>query len=332
MDFGSNINLHKNKLQEAKLEIIDREFIENDDVIDKQFVDDSQIYSTELSNVSTGVNSGKPIAVFGGITLDTVVDGKTNSELWDLALYPLQHPMYVQPSITFTSSILDQNTLSPISAPYEVGQSVLARLSVSSVFNDSQGLQGTLPYSWSGTGISGTATTGLSTVDVNLDMLASNSWSNTTVFQGSAIKNDTHGNPDSTGIFGVVSKTATSSKTAYWPYWISVNNGNISAPSNQTTLRALSGKVLGSLPTTFTVIIPAGSTQTLIISVASLTANISMIKDGAQPIASGAIQKSTILNVQSIGTSGQTNNYTVFRHDNGVGYAVQSVYTVTITY
>jgi hypothetical protein len=330
MDQLSNIDMHGNALLHAKVVISDRENIESDDIIDKQALDESEIYSTDFSDPSTGLNAGKPLVAFGGITEDTIVDGKTNKQLWDLAFYPLQHPTYVQPTVSLSCTFLHPDTLAVLSAQYEVGQLVIARLTVTTTLNDSAGLSGSLPYTWSGSGLSVAEQTGLNTVDISFNIGLSNSWSVSTVFQGSAIKNDSHGNPDSTGIFGIVTKTSTASKTSYWPYYATVLSGNIAAPVSSEDVVTLSGKVLATTPTTITITIPAGSTKTLILAVPSATATVSMIKDGALPIAPAAITKTTVSNVLATGTSGLSTTYSIFRHTNGVGYANDSVYTITI--
>lgn len=329
----TDLDLRKNKLLSAKVEIADREAIENDDVIDKQYVNDEDTYVTALSDPLTGLNSGKPLQGINGITTNTVVHGKSNRELFDMIFYPVTPPTYVQPTLSISRTIVNQQTEVPISAPYEVGTQVRVNLVANTVLNDSQGLNGTSPYTWSGIGISGNQTTGSSVYSVDIDLSPSNTWQCIASFLGSAVKNNSHGLSDSTGIFGTVSKTANSSLTAYWPYWIDVITGDVPAPTNSTELRQLTNKNLAARPTTFNVTFPGDSlSKTLVIAVPATNASISAIKDGAQPIAASAWTKVQIANVPSLGNSGQTQNYTVFRHNIGIGFSTQSVYSITISY
>lgn len=329
----TDLDLQKNKLLNAKVEITDREAIEANDVIDKQYVNDEDTYVTALSDPITGLNEGKPLQGLNGITTSTVVHGKSTRELFDMIFYPVTPPTYVQPTLSINRTIVDQQTESPIVAPYEVGQQVRVTLTANHVLNDSQGLNGTSPYAWSGIGISGSQTTGSNIYQVDIDLSPSNTWQCIASFLGSAVKNNSHGLPDSTGIFGNVSKNANSSLTAYWPYWISILTGDVTAPTTSTELRQLTNKNLAVRPTSFNVTFPGDSTsKTLIIAVPATDASITAIKDGAQPIAASAWTKVQIANVPSLGTSGQTQDYTVFRHNIGIGFSTQSIYAITITY
>ena len=331
--YFENIDLNKNKLLKSKVEITDREAIETDDVIDKQYVDDNDTYASDLSDIDDGLNSGKPLISIGGIDTNFVVDGKTNKELWDALFYPRTSPIYTEPTINLVGLYSDTNTGNTVSLPFEVGQLIDVNLTANYNLNDSDGLNGSSPFTWSGSGLAGSQVTGNNNISLSLDLQTSNSWSVTAAFLGAATKNDSYGDPDTTGIFGNVTKTDNLSLTAYWPYWIDVQTGNTTAPTNDTELRSLSNKSLGSRPTSFNVTLPGdGQTKTLIIAVPASNASISAVKDGAQPIAASAWTKTTISNVLSIGNSGQTQNYTIFRHDNGIGFTTDSVYSITITY
>lgn len=329
----TDINLNGNKIKKGKVDIPNREEIGTDDVIDKQYVNDEDTYASDLSDPDDGLNNGKPLQGFGGITTDTYVDNKTNSELWDLALYPREAPVYVQPIVSIVNAYTDEESGPPITPPFEVGSNINVELTAAFTFNDSDGLNGLNPYGWSGDGFPlGIQQSSINVVYVNLDVEPINSWQVDVSFLGASVKTDTHGDDDPTGQFGPLVKTATKSLTSYWPYWVSMNNGLVDTPRSGTELRLLPGKIIGQQPTSLSVVFPGdSSSKTLIIAIPALDVTISAIKDGAQPIAPSAWEKSTI-QIDSLGTSGQMREYTIFKHNNGIGYSSDSVYDITITY
>lgn len=331
----SDIDLHGNALNHAKVTIADRDTIADADVIDKQYVNDEDTYVTDLSDPDTGVNEGKPLIGFGGITTDIVVHGKTTRELWDIAMYPLASPTYLTP-VTSISTVVytDVSKSSPYFGNLEVGQSVWLDHTINVTLRDSVGLDGTNPYTWSGSEILGSLQTGFDTISLNYNANMSQSWQCITAYLGADIKNDTHGNPDATGQFDAGTVNTSKSITGYWPMWRQVIDGDVSAPISGTELRAISGKELSNIDTVFDLTIPGDSnTKTIIIAipVGAGDANISAIKDGAVPIAPAAWQKSRLTSIPDLENSGQTIDYIVFRHDNGIGFGTESTYSITLT-
>lgn len=322
--------MNGNSIENGKVAIPDRTILENDSLIDKQYADDGDTYATDFSDPTTGLNGGRPLTTFGGIDPSVNVHGLTHSQLWDLALYPPTPPTYTQPAISLSATYANASGL--ISGNIEVGDELTVNLSVTTTLNDSQGLNGTNPYRFSGSGIDTAQDVSESTFETMVAAIESMSWTSIVAFQGAAIKNNLQGTPDATGQFGAVSKTASTSKNAYWPYWSVVIDGSVEIPTTAEELRSLT-KTVAARPSSLSLNIPGdSSTKTILIAVPASTASISAIKDGAQPISSAAWTEQTISDVPAIGSSGQTHDYVVFRHDNGVGFNNISTYDITLSY
>lgn len=341
-NFSQDINLRKNKIHNGKVSIDDRNSIEDDDIIDKKYVDDVKIYNTALTS-NTNVD---PIEV-GGIVNRTQIHNKPITEVLDNLLYPLTLHSYIKPTIS--TSINYYNIGTTNTGSREVGALVDIKLTANINYRDSAGLDTNEDPSieFSGSSISGfigpTNPSGVDTLIENYTISESNIWKSKVYYLPATVQNDTHGNPDNVGTganpyFSNGSKESNNSTlTGYWPYWKLEMDGDVPAP-NASTIRTLfgsTGKNISSLPSNGRydlTVTGDNSTKTVFIAIpisGTTVPSITVIKDSALPISS-SFTGSLLTGVPDANSTGSTKNYAIYRHTNGVGYGSNSQYQITI--
>lgn len=183
-----------NYIENAKVPV--KEFIDDEDIINKKHVDDSLKYETELSKNLPTVES------VGGIESGTEnLDVKSVKEVLDLTLYPLKSPTYIQPELELILSNED-SIIKQTGFPTDI------ELTANLDLNDSNGL---VSYTFSGDGIETPVSQNGNTFIISDYQLndGNNSWTVSVSYLGSLPKKDTHGNYDTNGSFndGSIKKT-----------------------------------------------------------------------------------------------------------------------------
>lgn len=134
--FFSNVNLHGNALKLAKLIIANRSLIQDDDVIDKQYVDEALEFSSDLLD-----DVNVELQPLGGIETKSQLTGSTINEIIDELLFPAVPHDYVLPVATNVIILRDQLTDDEIDLlVVEIGRSVYGDFSTLIQLNDSVGL------------------------------------------------------------------------------------------------------------------------------------------------------------------------------------------------
>lgn len=285
-------------------------------LINKGYVNLQSLYSTELSTEKQTADIGA-----GGISAGDQVDGRTIKALFDNLFYPLKPSVYLLPQLSFTANQ---------SGTKETGSIYDVLLTSSFTPRDSDGLRTATPYSYEGAGISGVVDSGVNTYTITnyTTTVGTNSWIGRVKYlESTVIKNDSHGTPDPSGQFPDGVLTASRSITGVWPHFAQVLDGDIASPVDGAELRARGGKNVASIPAEFTLVVPAGGSKTVFLAIPSTSKVLEVIKDGALPITASFIKQAN-MTISDVNSTGQTKEYTIWRHTNGVGYTVNSEYLV----
>jgi hypothetical protein len=239
-----SVNFFKNFLKQAKVQILDRTSIEDDDLIDKKYVDDSQIYDSELGN-----NASVEFKSIENIDDKSKVVGKPTTQIFDELFFPLINHSYQLPESDV--DIVVEDTLSSLdvtSKLLEVGQSIHFDVDNIVQINDSKGLLATNPYEYNIETDSG--------VQVNQSNLSSYQSPDIAVsketklyvvskYQEAETKKDSHGNDDLTGTVENPKFVAGQLDSEYiiqarWPKFVGIFSGSQTTPDANTLMSTLS--------------------------------------------------------------------------------------------
>lgn len=314
-EFYTGIDLKENYISNANVPDVD-ESDPDSSAIPKGYCDEKTIYNTTLAD-------GKQVSdiAVGGIAAGTQVFDKTVKELLDNMFYPLQPAVYYLPTLSF---VINK------SGYQEVGDIFDINCVSNFTIRDSDGLRTATPYTYEGAGITVPVESNLNTYTLSnyTTTEGTNSWIGRVKYLGSSvIKNDTHGNPDTSGQFADGELVKSDNFTGAWPIFAQVLDGNIAAPTTPTQLRANDGKSVSAIPSEFTIIIPSGGTKTVILAIPTTSKTLEVIKDGALPITASFIKQGNLV-VTDLNSTGQTKTYSLWRHTNGVGYTTNSEYII----
>lgn len=326
-DFAQDVNFRKNKIKNAKVDIPDRDNIEEDDAIDKKFVDDSLIYSTDLT-ADTSLQPSNEI-------FDrTLLHNKNIFEVFDEVFYKLIKASYIRPTMSLSLEFYQPGTTILVSSP-EPGEVVDAIFTTSFSQNHSKGITGGVDYlQLSPSSFSqSNANVGAYTIP-NYVVDVSSSWRASIDYQEANTLNDSRGNPDTSGLstapyFGPGTLTSTISRTIAWPYYAVVLDGDVPAPNAiQLNSTLSSGKVKSDLVGEIEIDIIAGGTKTIIFAVpiSGVTMpQFQVTKDSSISVAA-SFTTSLLTSVPDVTNSGQLINYAVYRATNGNGFDLASKY------
>ncbi|BAV39249.1 hypothetical protein BPT24_124 [Tenacibaculum phage pT24] len=178
-------DFNKNSIKNARIPDVNSGEEHDEDAINRKFVEEK----LKVKNLSatTTVND------VGGIPAGTDIDGKTVNEILDEVFNPLIAPTYTKPTVQLSIQNLDELKQS--------GKQVDVVLEAIVTLNDSEGITS---YTFSGSGINTPVVQAGNIFTVsNFELLEGiQSWDVNISYQGSVIKEDSHGNDDNTGIFG----------------------------------------------------------------------------------------------------------------------------------
>lgn len=321
-DFAKDIDLRGNKIKRAKIDIADRNQIESDDAIDKQYVDDVDIYETSIT-------ANPALQPSHGIEDRTLLHQKPTKEIFDNLFYPIVLHSYVKPTLAASARYVEPGT--NIDVDITPGKEVDVILEGVVTLNDSEGVA---YYEYSGSGIAGTVNTTSSTYLIpNYIVENTQSWQIDVKYLGALTALDSRGNDDEIGAPGALKfdsgmlteKIEVNLPFAYYALSIS---GNIAFPS-ANTLNALleNGKVITELTNELEVAVPSGNTYTTFIAIPSNTIKqLSIVKDNSQSMTESF--SSTLVYNVVFGQSSVT--YAVYRATNGIGYTNNSTYNIKI--
>ena len=329
----NNLDIRENELKNAKVTNTYDNPITTDEVVVSSvagttYVDKSVIFKT-TKEASVGVPKQLSEANISGIQIGDQVEGLTYSQLFDALVHPTINPTYTLPTGVFLLSGVSD---------FEVGASVTANLNMSVTNNDSQGSNGSTPYTFSGGSLTVTPQTSNSKSNSGYVMKEGsvlNTWNVSYSYLGSLTKNTNHGVAYPTGSFGSGTLTGTQSLPGVWPYFTSSKN-TIPPPTSGGNLRNATNftKTVAATPTTLAIVVSGDGNPksiTLAIPDTSNTSKVNVIKDGSINVTS-SFTRSVIASVSDKTSSGQFKQYAVYYATNGVGYSVDSIYSFTITY
>lgn len=331
-DFAKDLNLRGNKLKKAKVEILDRNSIANDDVVDKQYVDDTDTYSSTL----TANTSIQPTRY---ITDRTLLHQRTKQQIFDALFYERVPHDYLLPISTMTVRYVSPGTNTDIDI--EPGTLVDLRITFSTNFRSSAGLDTASNYNLTGTGgINQTGITAGTVTISNYTVQLTNSFQLTTHYLAAPTQNDSFGDPDPAGStthpkFNAGSITTNVVDNVIWPWYLLVLDGDVAVPNASSLNTALSsGKNRTTRPSVNTVTVPAGSTKTVFFAVSigtstTIPTGLSVIKDNALPVTS-SFTGQVITAVADVTASGLTQNYAIWKSTNGVGFSTAAQYELTL--
>lgn len=327
-DFAKDVDFHKNKIKNAKVDIPDRNSIDPDDAIDRQYVDDVDVYETVLSaNVTIQPTHGT-------VKDRTLVHGKTTRQVLDEILYPLVLAKYVKPTIEFSVQYMALGTSTPVTT-IEPGMLVDVWLQATVTLNDSPALS-TNAISLSGNGIP-TIVNGLDAVTMptykilNFPVPIEGTWNFFMDYVAATVKTDSRGNTDTVGLTGYPYFTSgqtpvqTITVNANWPWYVLDSATDLGTITSSTLNGLLApGKQFGNVVQGTEIDIAASGTRYIYFAIplqegSATIPNIEVVKDGAMPV-QGSFSSSLLLNVPDLSSSGQTRNYAVFFANNGAGF------------
>lgn len=278
----------------------------------KGYVDRQTTVDTDITDTIPNAN-----VTVGGIDPSYTIKGKLATEVLSDMLIKNTPPTYSLPTVSLGYVGTFSN---------EVGASNTLTLSVTINYNDSAGL---MPngVTFSGTHFGASVSQNGTTYNITFNTKPSNIFNVDVHYQGATVvKNDTYGNPVSTGMFPSGHITATFSLTGYYEYFIGVINGDVAAPANQVGMESTlsSFKVVGDLPSMVRTAVPIGGTKTMFVVVPNTGGNISITKDGFP------IHETFTYSTMGFTFGGsQSKNYRVWWGNNGVGYGLASDMIVT---
>lgn len=329
-DFAKDVDFRGNKIKRAKVEILDRTNIDQDAVIDKQYVDDVDTYNTQLTADLT-VQPNNEI-------LDrTKLHNKSTKQIFDELFYKIINHDYEKPIIdlSYVFYVAGSNTI--VNEPI-VGSTYDVKLSFDFDLLDSIGLQSSL-VEISGTGILGqVSTANTSFIIPNYVVKTFQQWTAKLNYLQAFVRTNSRHLPDTIGTaqnpyFGAGSITTTVSCQLNYSWYAISLHGDVQTPTalNLASAMTAQGRFTNAVPNQISVMIPPDTTRTIFVAIPYSGAvqtllDVNIVKDFGISV-TDAFTKEILYNVP-VGTS--FINYVIFRGTTGIGFTNVSTYTFNL--
>lgn len=310
-NIGTNLDLHENEIKNARIPNIVGGEHENV-AIPKKYVDDNNKLNTTTS--TSVVNATTKV---GGINIGDTVHNVTFNELLSNILFERIKPTYILPVLNFDITNLN-------SIVKEVGTSVNLDITSSVVNNDSQGGNGSNPFTLYSDVLTSNIIDSSMNRTINVELRENTIINLDYSYLGALTKNDNLGTPDNTGIFPSGTLTKTINIDSKFPYYYGLYSGDQNIPTNSSEIKSITNKVVDDINGFINIAtLTPNAEQTLLVAVPYISDSSIVFTMNGYNITSGF--DSGIVNYQ---TGSIFRDYQVFKLNTGIGVSQESIITI----